>query len=323
MAGLRRSTDDRNRAAGLGRSLFDSIVIVPAALEPTPVAWERLRAGTGSQLTLELDVDLATLWFWFHPQPRPCFNPQVLEEILSVQRQIAAGRGMIAIDGRTVMLRYVVAASKSPGVFNLGGDLSLFLECIGAKDTERLSRYARDCVDTILHHFNGYACHLNTISLVQGRAYGGGFECALASELIIAESQAEFGFPEIKFNLFPGMGGFTLTKRKADARLADKLIVEGGVHSAADMARAGVIDIVCETGTGVAVVRERIRQSSRDKRGQLLRFMRDATMPLTGAELQASIDSWVEAALRLREQDLKLIRRLMTAQGTLASSNRA
>jgi len=289
--------------------------------DSTPIDWGRLCGRTGSQLSMELDVELKTLWFWFHPHPRPCFNSQVLDEILSVQRQLIANRGAILKDGETVALRYVVAASRSPGVFNLGGDLFLFLECIGARDSVRLARYARACADTILNHFNGYQCHLNTMSLVQGRALGGGFECALASEVIVAERQADFGFPEIKFNLFPGMGGFALVQRKVDARYADKLIVEGGMHSAAAMEQAGIVDIVCEKGAGVPTVQDFIRQARKDKRGQLLRYMRDAVIPLPDRLMQASIDSWVAAAMELREQDLKLIRRLMTAQDTLTSAN--
>lgn len=289
-------------------------------LDPAPIDWKRLVAGTGSQLSMELDPELQTLWFWFHPHPRPCFNSQVLEEILSVQRRLIASRGSILKDGETVALRHVVAASRAPGVFNLGGDLFLFLECIAARDAERLARYARACVDTILNHFNGYQCHLNTISLVQGRALGGGFECALASEVIVAERQADFGFPEIKFNLFPGMGGFALVKRKADARYADKLIIEGGMHSAASLEQAGIVDVICEKGTGIHAVEDFIRQARKDKRGQLLRYVRDAVIPLPDREMQASIDSWVAAAMELREQDLKLIRRLMTAQDTLATA---
>ena len=45
-----------------------------------------------------------------------------------------------------------------------------------------------------------------TIALVQGDALGGGFECALAHDLIIAERSAKLGLPEVLVNLFPGIG---------------------------------------------------------------------------------------------------------------------
>jgi DSF synthase len=47
---------------------------------------------------------------------------------------------------------------------------------------------------------------VTTIALVQGDALGGGFETALSSNVLIAERSAKLGFPEILFNLFPGMG---------------------------------------------------------------------------------------------------------------------
>ena len=54
---------------------------------------------------------------------------------------------------------------------------------------------------------NSAAFHtpLITIALVQGDALGGGFECALSFDVLIAERSAKMGLPEVLFNLFPGM----------------------------------------------------------------------------------------------------------------------
>jgi DSF synthase len=43
--------------------------------------------------------------------------------------------------------------------------------------------------------------------MVEGSALGGGFEAALAHHFVLAQRDARLGFPEIAFNLFPGMGG--------------------------------------------------------------------------------------------------------------------
>src|SRR3972149_4441233 len=60
-----------------------------------------------------------------------------------------------------------------------------------------------------------FACPtLTTISLVQGDALGGGFETALSSDVIIAEQSAAMGLPEVLFNLFPGMGAYSLLTRR-------------------------------------------------------------------------------------------------------------
>ena len=49
---------------------------------------------------------------------------------------------------------------------------------------------------------------------MQGECLGGGFEAALSSDVIVAEKSARFGFPEILFNLFPGMGAYSFLERK-------------------------------------------------------------------------------------------------------------
>lgn len=43
--------------------------------------------------------------------------------------------------------------------------------------------------------------------MVEGSALGGGFEAALAHHFVLSQRDARLGFPEIAFNLFPGMGG--------------------------------------------------------------------------------------------------------------------
>ncbi len=62
-----------------------------------------------------------------------------------------------------------------------------------------------------------------SIAMVEGSALGGGFEAALAHHFVLANN-ARMGFPEIAFNLFPGMGGYSLVARKAGMRLAEELI---------------------------------------------------------------------------------------------------
>jgi len=120
-------------------------------------------------------------------------------EIEENGREVAAGR-----DG---CIRYQVLASRIPGIFSLGGDLLHFSKLIEARDREGLIRYGIDCVDLVYWTSVGYNLPVTTIALVQGTAQGGGFEAALAAHVIVAERQCRFGFPEVMFNLFPGMGG--------------------------------------------------------------------------------------------------------------------
>ncbi len=62
-----------------------------------------------------------------------------------------------------------------PGVFNLGGDLALFVLLIKSREREALAHYAKLCIDNVYARVQNYHCPwLTTISLVQGDALGGG-----------------------------------------------------------------------------------------------------------------------------------------------------
>lgn len=285
-----------------------------------PVKYEHLQALCGEHLSIDLDVDRKAFWFFFHPKPVPCFNPGVLKEILAVQAALKAARCQIAVDPHHVVgVRWVVVGSRVEGVFNLGGDLALFLDLIEAQDWHALSNYATDCIDTIFNHVEGYGASVGTISLVQGRALGGGFECALASGTIIAEEQAVLGLPEILFNLFPGMGAANMLARRVSGHRTDALITAGGQWSARQLLDWGVINQVVQDGDGVSAANEWI-----DRYGEnaiLHQRMKRLHNPLTYSELVGSINEWSVAAMGISPRDQKLIKRLRRAQGGLGSAD--
>jgi DSF synthase len=105
--------------------------------------------------------------------------------------------------GQLKPVHYMVLKSEHPDYFNLGGYLKHFRERIAANDKGGLYHYSKLCLDILSSWAMGAADEITTISLIQGRALGGGFETALCSDYIIAEEQSTFGFPEISFGLFP------------------------------------------------------------------------------------------------------------------------
>ncbi|SUB16596.1 Fatty acid oxidation complex subunit alpha [Pantoea agglomerans] len=114
-------------------------------------------------------------------------------------------------------------------MFNAGGDLRFFVECIRNNRREALRAYARACVDCIHSAARGFDTGAVTLAMIEGSALGGGFEAALAHHFILAQNNARMGFPEIAFNLFPGMGGYSLVARRSGMKLAEELICEGEV----------------------------------------------------------------------------------------------
>jgi DSF synthase len=214
-------------------------------------------------------------------------------------------------------------ASRRSGVFNLGGDLMLFLNLIREKDREGLLNYAMYCVDSIYTRIIGYDASTVTISLVQGDALGGGFELALASDLIVAEAGTRLGLPEILFNLFSGMGAYSFLARRIGARKTEAMLLSGNIYTAEQLAEMGVVDIVAPAGEGKRTVEQWIRKHHHHLNGMRAIYdCRRHVWPVTHKELTDIAVMWVDAALKIQEKDLRMMRRLLKAQSTQHSSYR-
>src|SRR5688572_5031915 len=274
------------------------------------------------QLRVHYDKDAHALWSRWSPEPRPCFNPALLADIRAYYDYIAGSNARIDCLGEEHDIEYVVLASATPGVFNLGGDLDLFKQLIDARDRQGLLRYGRACIDVLYRNYVGHDLPVTTISLVQGECLGGGFEAALSSDVLVAEKSSRFGFPEILFNMFPGMGAYSFLERRIGQRAAEELITRGKIYSAEEMAGMGVIDLVVEDGAGEGEVAAMVRRRSRSRNGlAALAQTRRRVHRLEFAELLDVVQIWVESALRLTVRDLKLMQRLVSRQNGLNESH--
>ena len=123
------------------------------------------------------------------------------------------------------------------------------------------------------------------------------------------------GFPEILFNLFPGMGAMTLLGRKIGYSAAEKIILSGKLYSAEEMQALGVVDILTEVGEGEQAVYEFVRKEAKQRNGALaLRAAREISQPIVHDELIRIAEIWVDAALRLETKDLRMMERLVNRQ---------
>jgi cyclohexa-1,5-dienecarbonyl-CoA hydratase len=94
-----------------------------------------------------------------------------------------------------------------------------------------------------------------TAAVVRGRCLGGGFELALACDLIFAAEGATFGLPEIALGVFPPAGA-ALLPFKAGWALAARTILTGDTRSAQEWHRAGLIELVVPAESLDAAVSE-------------------------------------------------------------------
>ncbi len=80
------------------------------------------------------------------------------------------------------------------------------------------------------------------IAAINGYAFGGGFEIALACDMIVTRQYAKMGLPEINLNLIPGGGGTQRLAKKLGTNLANELIMTGSTVAAEEMFERGIIN---------------------------------------------------------------------------------
>lgn len=220
----------------------------------------------------------------------------------------AAQRAGIAID-------FWVTGSLVPSMFNAGGDLRFFVESIKNGRREALRAYARACVDCIHAAARGFDTGAVSIAMIEGSALGGGFEAALAHHFILAQNTARMGFPEIAFNLFPGMGGYSLVARRAGMKLAEELICEGESHTAEWFETRGLVDKLFQPGEGYQATRTFIDVMRPKLNGvRAMLKARQRVLQLTRAELMDITEDWVDFAFTIEPKDIAYMERLVQLQ---------
>ena len=211
-----------------------------------------------------------------------------------------------------------------PRVFNFGGDLALFVLLVRAGDVDSLKLYGKRCVDLVWWMENAANLGVHTTVLSQGDTLGGGLESVLPFHKVIFERSAQAGFPEVLFNLFPGMGAWDFTIRKAGFAVASEMILSGRLYSADELHHLRLVDLVVDDGQGDAAIDAVVRDVDPRLRGTLaaLRAQRLAA-PIRYESLMAIVDLWAETALGLTDRDLRLMERLARAQARKAGGAEA
>lgn len=294
--------------------------------DSAPMAIRRIDDGVeltfGPQVRLELRDGQDQAWCYLNASPRPCFNPALLREIDAAHDFLASGQGVVSLLGMPYRIKYLIYVSETPRVYSLGGDLALFLDLIARNDRQGLLDYGMASLRTCFFNLRKDP-FLTTVSLVQGDCFGGGFEAALSTDLLVAERSSRFSFPEIRFNLFPGVGAYSILLRKVGHRQAYELLSRGDRYSAEDMLNLGIVHRVAGDGQGKAAVAALLEE--RALAGNCLDGLAATVRRVHALEFQELADVveiWADAAFRLRPADLDVIRGLVAKQTELARATR-
>lgn len=243
------------------------------------------------------------------------FSPALLAELRDIIDTLAIKKGAWDQSGRTSEISYLVVKSSDPDYFSVGGDLRHFRTCIAERNDAALRAYSMQSLELLLDWSNLLKDRMTSISLIQGRALGGGFEMALSADYIVAEEQSTFGFPEIMFGLFPCTGAMGLLSRRISAVQAERMMTNNRIYTARELFDMGLVDEICPQGSGERAVEDYIsRHASRQKSHLKVQQSRIRMTSLDRDEGVRIVDDWVELAMNLSNDEARALDMLIMMQ---------
>lgn len=272
-----------------------------------------LRLDSLKHLRIHSDTSTGILWNFIDKSAPSHFSLDLLDDIRKVQFALDAGEFDNESSLSQTKIKYLVFGSQRKDVFSLGGDLALFREYILNRNRDGLNFYAKRATDAVYHHSTNSRGVL-TFSLVKGAAMGGGFEAALAGNVLVAERGSRFGFPESLFGLFPGMGAFSFLRKRVGASLAKEIIVSGKTYTAEALKELGVVDILAERDEGEKAIRHYVGKLNSSQGISAFHRAIEVIERVSLNELYSISSEWVEAALNLQNVHIARIERLLLSQ---------
>ncbi len=171
-------------------------------------------------------------------------------------RRNALSRSMVAelaqhvarVSGADRSVRAVVLTGAGTKAFCAGADLK---ERAGMADAE-----VRVFLDTLRSTFRAIElCDCAFIAFINGAAFGGGTELALACDLRVMDEAAEVGLTEVKLGIIPGGGGTQRLPRLIGKGAAKDLILTGRRVGAEEAAQLGLVNRVGDVDDAMHVAK--------------------------------------------------------------------
>jgi len=188
-------------------------------------------------IELHIDGNVATLTL--NRPPANAFSREGLLKLRDTVRELDANPAV----------RALVITGHGPKFFSAGADLNTFAS--GDKAV------ALDMIGAFGQAFEALAeSRLVTLAAINGYAMGGGLECALATDIRIAEEHAQMALPEASVGLLPGGTGTQTLPWLVGEGWAKRMILTGERIDAATALRIGLIEEVVPTGAALAKATE-------------------------------------------------------------------
>jgi len=191
----------------------------------------------------------------------------------------------------------IIYSKLKPG-FCAGADLRELYQQSQTMDKAEAVKGVRDFLERIHRVLNLIdAAPLTTIAAVHGVTFGGGFELALACDLIIADKMARFCFPELRLGLIPGFGGIPRLKRDLGNAVVRDLLLTGRSFNATKAQQIGLVSQVVGEGEALRAARAmatQLRKFDRATVATAKKFIK----PIPHEELRQEIDIFCELFTR-------------------------
>jgi enoyl-CoA hydratase / 3-hydroxyacyl-CoA dehydrogenase len=158
-------------------------------------------------------------------------SPQVIEDLGKVWRHV-----------KDSDVRALVIASSNPFLYSAGADIKAFTSM--DEDSSPPARQLIHAAHALLREFGSDG--IATIAAVNGLAFGGGCELAMACDVRIAARSAMFGQPEIKLGIIPGFGGTQRLPRLVGENKALEMNLVGAPILAEEAFELGLVNRMVE-----------------------------------------------------------------------------
>jgi enoyl-CoA hydratase/carnithine racemase len=191
----------------------------------------------------------------------------------------------------------IISSARKQG-FSAGADLrELYRGAEPLSERERLAgvRKFLERIHAVLNAID--AAPFVTIAAVHGVCFGGGFELALACDIIIADKMARFAFPELRLGLIPGFGGIPRLKRDVGNAFVRDLLLTGRSVNAARAQAVGLVAQLAAEGEALKIARStgaQITKFDAVTRAAAKKFIK----PIPHDELRREIDLFCELFTR-------------------------
>jgi enoyl-CoA hydratase len=224
------------------------------------------------------------------PEKLNSLDAQVLEELT---REVAAAES-------EETLRCLILTGAGEKAFIAGADIGELAKLTPIEGREH-SRRGQVLLDRIEH------LPVPTIAAINGYAYGGGLELAMACALRVASENARMGLPETSLGIIPGYGGTQrLARHVGRARALELVLTSEKRLTASEAERIGLVNRVVPAGQALSAALEMARKIRANGptacRYALEAIRRGLDMPLAeGQALEATLFGLCAATEDMKE----------------------